>query len=61
MTHLGHAEVAMGRLATIGRSTVPMGFQDVFDLEMQAIGIPAHMHEQEGLVVDDFNPSMSSM
>jgi hypothetical protein len=59
MTHLGHAEVAMGRLATIGRATVPMGFQDVFDMEMEAIGISAYTHEQEGLVVDDFPPSRS--
>lgn len=58
MTHLDHAEVAMERLATIGRAAVPLGFQEVFDLEMSSIGISAHAHdEEEGLVIDDdFGP-----
>lgn len=56
MTHLDHTEVAMERLATVGRSTVPMGFQDVFDLEMEAIGISASAYEQDGLIVDEFMP-----
>lgn len=54
MTHLGHNEVAMGRLATVGRSAVPMGFREEFDTEMEAIGVAFEI--DDGLAVDDFMP-----
>ena len=52
MSHIGDAPLALDRMASVGRASVPMGFQRIFDLEMEAVGVSPDATEDDGLIVD---------